>query len=84
MHDALAAAEYALTLRRGAGQVQAESFVFARSATGLLRALLAKRQKIFKTRRTPVACPVGAGATLASAEQAYSAALARLRAAGKC
>ena len=79
LHDALAAAEYALTLRRGAGQVQAESFVlrgqlrFASRAFGEAAEDFKHAERLLLTRRR--------GATLASAEQAYSAALARLRAA---
>ena len=79
LHDALAAAEYALTLRRGAGQVQAESFVlrgqlrFASRAFGEAAEDFKHAERLLLARRR--------GATLASAEQAYSAALARLRAA---
>ena len=82
LHDALAAAEYALTLRRGAGQVQAESFVlrgqlrFASRAFGEAAEDFKHAERLLLARRR--------GATLASAEQAYSAALARLRAAEKC
>ena len=79
LHDALAAAEYALTLRRGAGQVQAESFVlrgqlrFASRAFGEAAEDFKHAERLLLARRR--------GATLVSAEQAYSAALARLRAA---
>ncbi len=79
LHDALAAAEYALTLRHGAGQVQAESFVlrgqlrFASRAFGEAAEDFKHAERLLLARRR--------GATLASAEQAYSAALARLRAA---